>query len=229
MEAAQDGLGCKRSEPPDITVEAVDAPADHTDMGTVGAVVHKHPFAPTCLKEELTPGNVFRQPSNSHIDHHNSLSSGKAVRVFIGPADTDWMQKHQHWWTRTAGKLEDTTEVGKKIRRSSASEKTKDSKSDIFSKIGKKKTTIEPRRSVSTLSSLSLTDYSSSEDSDDMQCPEENDSEWSVPFGRASAEPSSAPVAATGQTPVHPSTNSMSHNSSVAASPDDRLPFPHRE
>ncbi|KAJ1736973.1 hypothetical protein LPJ72_000921 [Coemansia sp. Benny D160-2] len=225
MEAAQDGLGCKRSEPPDITVEAVDAPADHTDMGTVGAVVHKHPFAPTCLKEELTPGNVFRQPSNSHIDHHNSLSSGKAVRVFIGPTDTDWMQKHQHWWSRTAGKLEDTTEVGKKIRRSSASEKTKDSKSDIFSKIGKKKTTVEPRRSVSTLSSLSLTDYSSSEDSDDMQYPEENDSEWSVPFGRASAEPSSAPVAATGQTPVHPSTNSMPHNSSVAASPGDHSPI----
>ncbi|KAJ2217504.1 hypothetical protein EV179_000338 [Coemansia sp. RSA 487] len=132
------------------------------------------------------------------------------------------MQTHQRWWVRTAGKLEEKTGVSNKIhRKTSALEKSKDRKSDIFSKNRRQKTALASRRSSSTLSSLSLTDSSSSEGASDQQCLEENDSEWSLRSAEVTAVPtSSSPAAATSN-----DTTPNTHINSAVANVNDHVPF----
>lgn len=118
------------------------------------ALVHKQPFAPTNLDMEPSVENVFQKQNHMH-HHHRS----KAVRFFIGPFNTNWMQPHKRWWARTAEKLEnDTGKRGKIRRRFSSSKTAKDDKTtDIFAihKHHKRKGSEEHARSYMSDSSLS--------------------------------------------------------------------------
>ncbi|KAJ2241480.1 hypothetical protein GGI13_007320, partial [Coemansia sp. RSA 455] len=82
--------------------------ADGTGLACSGsdAVVHKRPFAPIQLDEEPTHKNVFRHGSHTNHCPKGSRHRSKAVRVFIGPISTAWMQGHKRWWAKTAEKLE---------------------------------------------------------------------------------------------------------------------------
>ncbi|KAJ2076396.1 hypothetical protein H4R24_005717 [Coemansia sp. RSA 988] len=78
---------------------------------------HKQPFAPMLLDTEPTKDNVFWRTHNRRGHEHDGQGGCEPVRVFIGPLGTDWMQQHQRWWVRTAGRLEAKENTGKKIRR----------------------------------------------------------------------------------------------------------------
>ncbi|KAI9503197.1 hypothetical protein BX070DRAFT_234900 [Coemansia spiralis] len=164
-----------------IVTDTKNINGDQTGMVGLGAVVHKHPFAPICLDEEPTHSNVFQQPCKEHGKHHLSLSTGKAVRVFIGPTDTTWMQSHQRWWVKTAGRFEEKAGSGNKIRRRpSTTEKAQDNKSDIFSMGRWHKKASALRRSSSSLSLSAMSSSSSSStDSRSLHSQDGVDSEWS--------------------------------------------------
>ncbi|KAJ2802639.1 hypothetical protein H4R20_003204, partial [Coemansia guatemalensis] len=78
---------------------------------------HKQPFAPVLLDTEPTKDNVFWRTHGRGRHGHSEQGECEPVRAFIGPLGTDWMQQHQRWWVRTAGRLEAKESKGKKIRR----------------------------------------------------------------------------------------------------------------
>ncbi|PIA17924.1 hypothetical protein COEREDRAFT_101355 [Coemansia reversa NRRL 1564] len=78
---------------------------------------HKQPFAPVLLDAEPTKDNVFWQTHDRGGHDNGGQRECELVRAFIGPLGTDWMQQHQRWWVRAAGRLETKENTGKKIRR----------------------------------------------------------------------------------------------------------------
>ncbi|KAJ2754568.1 hypothetical protein GGI19_002303 [Coemansia pectinata] len=119
------------------------------------AAVHKHPFAPIQLDEEPTHRNLFRHACHSHHCPKGSRHRSKAVRAFIGPISTSWMQGHKRWWAKTAEKLESKTSGSSKIRRrESSSRSARDSKGGIRG-LGRRRGSEDSLSSVGSISSSS--------------------------------------------------------------------------
>ncbi|KAJ1725979.1 hypothetical protein LPJ61_005506, partial [Coemansia biformis] len=87
--------------------------------------MHKHPFVPMVLREEPTKAGVFRR-------QHGAQHGGVALRAFIGPTDTAWMQQHQRWWVRTAEKVEAKEGTTRKLHRRKSKEPRYDGPGDPF-------------------------------------------------------------------------------------------------
>ncbi|KAJ1805742.1 hypothetical protein LPJ56_006496, partial [Coemansia sp. RSA 2599] len=131
------------------------------------AAVHKHPFAAMNPDEDVTNEGVYVSGGNSDWEV-NGVS--KAVRVFIGSTSTEWMQRHQRWWTRTAAKLEGKTGAGRKIRRRGTKS---DSTSDLFDMGSQKKN----RKQASSESSASEDEVRQQQEAEGVEAHDESD--WS--------------------------------------------------
>ncbi|KAJ2114473.1 hypothetical protein IW146_003066 [Coemansia sp. RSA 922] len=128
--------------------------ADRTGLVCSGsaAAVHKRPFAPIQLDEEPTHKNVFRHASHTNHCPKGSRHRSKAVRAFIGPISTAWMQGHKRWWAKTAEKLESKASGSSKIRRRASTSRTsRDSKGGL----GRRRGSEDDASSVGSMSSSS--------------------------------------------------------------------------